>query len=123
MIELEETAEALDHILLALIHPTGKNDHNKLKGIEGFRHRLGIVSSQFKSQLSPSDSSFRGHTRSCVLRTLASRLVVSPGLKRPHLPGFVVDNFLDFDAVTHYDADAGLINEGALVCRVLGTAA
>ena len=41
--------QILDHILLALIHPTGQHDHNKLKGIEGFLLRPVIVSSQFKS--------------------------------------------------------------------------
>jgi len=38
--------QILDNILLPLIHPTGQHDHHKLKGIEGFFHRLVIVSSQ-----------------------------------------------------------------------------
>ena len=37
--------QILDHILLPLIHPTGQHNHNTLKGIEGFLHRLVIVSS------------------------------------------------------------------------------
>jgi len=49
--------QILDDILLPLIHPTGQHDHNKLKGIEGFLHRLVIVS--FKIQRSHvTDSNF-----------------------------------------------------------------
>jgi hypothetical protein len=39
-----------DHTLWPLIHPTGHTINYKLKGIEGFLHRLVIVSSiQLKS--------------------------------------------------------------------------
>jgi hypothetical protein len=37
-------------MLLPPIHPAGQNDHNKLKGIQSFLHRLVIVSPQFKIQ-------------------------------------------------------------------------
>ena len=70
-------SQILDHIHLALIHPTGQHYHDKLKRIEGFLHRLVIVSSQFKTQ--------RPHSLIRVfgpygIRTTASK-ALSPGFR------------------------------------------
>jgi len=41
--------EIFNYILLPLIHPAGQRDHNKMKWVDPFLHRLVIVSSQGQS--------------------------------------------------------------------------